>query len=305
MKTRFSVACKALLVTILYILSFTTTSGAAALPFCDEYASRAHSQDNLNERLKCGFRGGAWHQNERRHYKFCKRNGRRAAQKRTENRQHKLETCKVSRCNEYSSRSLSQNRYSQKLKCGFQSGAWHPNKNRHFRWCMDNGFRAAEKRTSNRQQRLENCKVSDRAADAGDQYCREYASRSLSQNRLATKLECSFEGGAWHSNERRHQRWCETNGNRAAERRTKQRQQRLESCKRNSNAGDYYCGEYASRSLSQNRLSEKLKCGFDNPAWHANKGRHQRWCEKNGNKAAERRTAQRQKRLERCKSNRY
>jgi len=285
-----------------------TVSKVAALPTCDEYASRAHSQDNLNQRLKCGFRGNAWHPNERRHYNFCSRNGRRAAQKRTRNRQRKLETCKVSRCNEYASRSLSQNRYSQKLKCGFQSGAWHPNKNRHFRWCMDNGFEASERRTAQRQQRLDNCKGSDRAADAGEQYCEEYASRSLSQNRLASKLNCGFVGSAWHSNEQRHRRWCEDNGNRAAEKRTERRQRRLEQCKgsdRAADAGDRYCGEYASRSLSQNRLSQELRCGFKGDAWHANERRHERWCENNGNKAAERRTAQRQQRLERCKTNRF
>ncbi len=38
------------------------------------------------------------------------------------------------------------------------------------------------------------------------------------------------------------------------------------------------CQWYAATALKQQQDNERLKCGFDGIAWHADLGRHLQWC---------------------------
>lgn len=38
------------------------------------------------------------------------------------------------------------------------------------------------------------------------------------------------------------------------------------------------CQWYAATALKQQQENERLKCGFDGVAWHADLGRHMQWC---------------------------
>ncbi len=66
---------------------------ALDVPNCETYARRAVAQFRRSQRHSCGFIGSNWHRDERRHVRWCRRNGLHAANRFLLKHESQLEQC--------------------------------------------------------------------------------------------------------------------------------------------------------------------------------------------------------------------
>jgi hypothetical protein len=132
--------------------------------FCEQYAQAALDQNSQNSRKDCGFTGDRWHSNFQKHFKWCMKVEREAADSEAGARADDLDRCgsggrgKREFCTGYARSAVQQNERNERRGCGYTGDRWHSNYQEHFRWCLDVQQDAAESETSSRDKELRACR---------------------------------------------------------------------------------------------------------------------------------------------------
>ncbi|MFP4004718.1 MAG: hypothetical protein ACLFV8_13145 [Alphaproteobacteria bacterium] len=138
--------------------------------FCRAYADRALEAEATNQDLECGFTGSAWHTRRNSHYHWCLNTPPERVREETRMRREKLESCrrgdgmedggaeKEAFCRTYARRAARAQELNAELDCGFAGPAWHFNRDRHYRWCLDVPRDEAEDEADMRRERLQRCR---------------------------------------------------------------------------------------------------------------------------------------------------
>ncbi|MCF6198623.1 MAG: hypothetical protein L3J67_04370 [Hyphomicrobiaceae bacterium] len=101
--------------------------------------------------------------------------------------------------------------------------------------------------------------------------CRDYAEQAVVQYRRSIRGSCAFSGRTWHTNERRHMRWCRRNGLGAADDELQSHKGRLRRCLARVDEAPVEPGAIA---LDWRRIDGALKhvsVGADGTVWGVQK----------------------------------
>ncbi len=111
---------------------------------CDHYARISVAQNETNERYDCGLRGELWSDSVRALTRWCEGASQAAAEDRIRRRERLIRRC-LSRggravnpkCREAAKRLVALNDRQIRLRCGYGGFYFHSDRDRHYRWCLD------------------------------------------------------------------------------------------------------------------------------------------------------------------------
>ncbi len=112
---------------------------------CDNYASFAVSDAFAAKKQGCGFKGGRWSTNFKKHHAWCSTQGVTMAMLTKEDRARKtsLNSCNATggkptagQCNKYAQAAIQQQNTNLVKKCGYSGRRWLLKYAVHKNWCM-------------------------------------------------------------------------------------------------------------------------------------------------------------------------
>ncbi len=112
---------------------------------CDNYASFAVSDAYAAKKKGCGFKGGRWSTNFKKHHAWCSAQGVTMAMLTTEDRARKtsLNSCNATggkptagQCDKYAQAAIQQQNTNLVKKCGYAGKRWQLKFAAHKNWCM-------------------------------------------------------------------------------------------------------------------------------------------------------------------------
>ena len=121
------------------------TASAGPQHNCDNYASFAVSDAFAAKNKGCGFKGGRWSTDFKKHHAWCRTQGVTMAMLTKEDRARKdsLATCTATggkpsagQCAKYAQAAIQQQNTNLVKKCGFAGKRWQLNYAAHRNWCM-------------------------------------------------------------------------------------------------------------------------------------------------------------------------
>ncbi len=157
---------------------------------CRTYARVAAQQNEAQELLGCGFRGGRWQSNEINHFNWCVSVSRASSDRQNADRARDVQVCKRERdvvmkpqqprfgfsielnfgdkkrspsgpkvafCRNYASEAVRQTSRQEYLGCGYFGNRWNPRAEPHFNFCMSNDKAASVQESSRRKAMLASC----------------------------------------------------------------------------------------------------------------------------------------------------
>jgi hypothetical protein len=292
----------------------STAAGSQLGDICTRRAKDAAGQNQINQKLGCGFKGSQWSSDFQAHFKRCQKIGAREEMRNYKKRLNDLNACRARKaskkgesresfCNKYADQSMAHYQRNVQYKCGYKARGWESARKAHYQWCMDAGNSRANQLISYREKQLKDCQALYREQQEFFKnkkgYCPRYAKRAVAQNEENKKAKCGFWGTNWHSNETIHRDWCL--GNRAGDppKHIKARENQLQECRELK----VYCPKYARKAVAQNQENKSKKCGFWGPKWHSNEKTHRNWClkAKGGVFEAQREVQKREIDLQKCR----
>lgn len=261
------------------------TARAESEGVCNDYAANAVSAQKANlERSGCRKTGDMWSLNWSGHYDWCRRNSPQTVAAERQKRMDELTRCtmegktrppdpNIERCNRYADDVMAAIRkVGGRCSGGVMSGArWDPDRDAHFRWCMD-----ARPEHVSREQGLRNHDA-DKCVR-----CFDYQNQAGAQAEENRNRGCGFTGPQWTEDKNAHFQWCwnlQTSHRGEPARHTRERAAALKNCP--TAVKKKFCDTYADRAISQYHERRKLAqpCGEPKGAmWHANYQNHYGWC---------------------------
>ncbi|MEZ5582731.1 MAG: hypothetical protein R3F37_08175 [Candidatus Competibacteraceae bacterium] len=166
---------------IALVLGIVTPSPvlAADRDFCASYARNAVRQNDENQRRDCDFKGGRWHSNYDRHYRWCRDTSYDKADKETRDREKDLRRCRREShrpdpdygrpdygdhssdrrdfCEKYARTAAWQGNENRNKGCGFSGPLWHTDQRSHYDWCMAVSNTATTEASLRRSRQLKLC----------------------------------------------------------------------------------------------------------------------------------------------------
>jgi hypothetical protein len=159
---------------------------------CKTYATVAAQQNETQELLRCGFRGGRWQSNKINHFNWCVSAAPEDATQQNATRERDVRQCKRDReqamqpdkprfgftidfnfgpgqrapvgpkasfCRSYAQQAVKQNQRQDYLGCGYFGNRWRANPDTHFSWCMSNPRTASLAELDSRKRALVACET--------------------------------------------------------------------------------------------------------------------------------------------------
>ena len=195
------------------------------------------------------------------------------------------------RCDRYARRAVEQNEENIRRGCGFVGGRWHSDYQRHYNWCREVSWKAAEEEDRARQEQLDHC-IEEKVT-----VCERYARIAVEQNEENLRRGCGFVGGRWQSNYDEHYNWCLEVPPEDAEAENRARRELLEEC---MGEKPRFCEHYARTAVEQNEENLRRGCGFVGGRWQSNYDEHYNWCLEVPPEDAEAENRARRELLEEC-----
>jgi hypothetical protein len=261
------------------------TARAESESVCNAYADNAVRAQSANlERSGCRKTGDMWSLNRSGHYDWCRRNSPQTVAAEQQKRMDELTKCtmegktrppdpNIERCNRYADEAMAAIRkVGDRCSGPKMSGArWDPDRDAHFRWCMDTKPEHVNAEQWARNGDAETCVR-----------CFDYMNQAAAQVKDNTDRGCGFTGPQWTEDKNAHFQWCwklqaSHRGQTAAH--TRERAAALKNCPTADKRR--FCETYADRAISQYHERRKLAqpCGEPKGVmWHANFQNHYGWC---------------------------
>jgi hypothetical protein len=159
-------------------------------PDCRNYAQIAAQQNEAQELLRCGFRGGRWQSNRINHYNWCVTQTKGTTDKHNADRDRDVRACKRDReeamrpnqpkfgftldlnfgpkqvqpagpkarfCRNYANEAAQQSERQEFLGCGYFGNRWIADNAPHFRYCMGVDRRSTLRELDKRRAMLAQC----------------------------------------------------------------------------------------------------------------------------------------------------
>ncbi len=184
---------------------------------CKSYAKTAVSQQNDNQRRRCGFNGARWSTNYKGHYEWCMQVPQSTADNEDQARNRELKyECSAAvaqpdprkRCNQYAKTAVSQQNDNQRRRCGFNGARWSTNYKGHYEWCMQVPQSTADNENQARNRELKyECSAAVAQPDPRKR-CNQYAKTAISQQNENLRRRCRLNGNEWSRDFNHHYRWC-------------------------------------------------------------------------------------------------
>ena len=203
---------------------------------CQDWAAAAVRLNERNEKNRCGYRGRAWHSNEKRHFRRCMRLGPKGLRSQRQEQRNAVELClrelaydKRARCEHFAKVAVVQSESRVKASCGQGPKLrWAKNYRSAYQWCLDADNKQAAAAQQGRQQFLQRCFAGNERRSGP---CNDYAEGAIRQFRQNVRKGCDLHGVSWHNNYRRHVNWCRSNSPKERRRASKKRDIVLKTCK--------------------------------------------------------------------------
>lgn len=262
-----------------------STTRAESEGVCNTYADNAVRAQAANlERSGCRKTGDMWSLNRGGHYDWCRRSSPQAVAAEHKKRMDELTKCtmegksrppdpNIERCNRYADEAMAAIRkVGDRCSGGVMSGArWDPDRDAHFRWCMDTRPEHVTREQGLRNHDADKCVR-----------CFDYMNEAERQTMENENRGCGFTGPQWTKDKAAHFRWCwnlESSYRGAPAGHTLERKAALKNCP--TAEKKKYCNTYADRAISQYHERRNLAkpCGEPKGVmWHANFQNHYGWC---------------------------
>ncbi|MEE9589410.1 MAG: PAN domain-containing protein [Hyphomicrobiaceae bacterium] len=274
---------------------------------CQTYARQAVRQFRRNANDQCGFaRNARWHDNERRHYRWCLDARPRQRRREAESRRDDLLKCEqqVARrntCLTYAQTAVQVASRAATLGCRVTGDRWNADRAVHRDFCMQRSDADLTAENNARTRRLDRCET--RRASGGS--CRDYGREATRQVKRAAELGCRVSGDLWSQTERAHRRFCREASRDSLQNAFEVRQTRLERCESQAQSGgDPRCDRYARRALRAQEINQARRCGFTRRVrWSSKYRQHFDFCRNNSDSQLQSQNQRRRRALVRCSRN--
>jgi hypothetical protein len=207
-------------------------------------------------------------------------------------------------CSDYAVAALHDNNANLSNRCGYRGPLWSTSFSEVFNRCLDvsPGKRAQE--AEQRSEALEDCRrLASRSTKVE---CETIARLAVQQAKTQADNKCGFNPGSWHADEARYVKGC-TNADRSLRWDFLfRRETQIATCLSRGGQADKECDAYASRSVTQYRRAQQMRCGgsFSGLFWHANADDHYEWCRQAAKAERDRWISRRQQQLSDCEAER-
>jgi hypothetical protein len=161
---------------------------------CRNYSRIASQQNETQELLRCGFRGGRWQSNDANHFNWCVTQEKATTDRHNADRDRDVRQCRADKeaamqpqrprfgftidlnfgkdfrqpsgpkaqfCRNYAREAVQQNERQQDFGCDFFGNRWVSRLDTHFRYCMANERRASLRELDARRISLRRCEVAN------------------------------------------------------------------------------------------------------------------------------------------------
>jgi hypothetical protein len=206
---------------------------------CRAWAADAIKLNEQNVGNDCGYRGRAWHANDKRHFRRCMQLGPKALRAERRGQRAAINSCiselgfeKRAYCSYFSKVAVVQSETRRKADCkAGDNGLWSTNQKADYQWCLRADRDESEARQDKRQKALNRCFRQKGKQQARTGPCHKYAEAAISDFRNNIRKGCDLHGLTWHNNYKRHVNWCRMNSDKARRREAKKRSLVLKTCK--------------------------------------------------------------------------
>lgn len=217
-------------------LAIREERGGPQVKRCRVWADDSIKLNEQNVSNGCGYRGRAWHSDDRRHFRRCMRLGPKALRDERRGQRAAIESCvqelgysKRARCEHYAKVSVLQDQTRRKANCGPSGNSvWMGDYKQAYRWCLTADASEARQQQNGRQQRLAQC-FSQSEKVTGP--CNDYAEAAIADFRQNVRKGCDLHGNSWHNSYRRHVNWCRMSSPKQRRQEMKKRSLVLKTCK--------------------------------------------------------------------------
>lgn len=208
------------------------------------------------------------------------------------------------RCSDYAVSALRDNNANLSNRCGYRGPLWAASFSEVYNRCLDISPDRRTQEAEQRSEAIEDCrKLASRSTKLE---CETIAKLAVQQAKTQADNKCGFNPANWHSEEARYVKNCT-----AADRSLRwdllyRRETQLSSCLTRGGVADKDCDAYASRSVTQFRRAQQMRCGgsFSGLFWHANADDHYDWCRQSPKGERDRWISRRQQQLDDCEAER-
>lgn len=207
-------------------------------------------------------------------------------------------------CSDHAVAALRDHNANLSNRCGYRGPLWSASFSELFNRCLDI---SPDRRTQESQQRseaVEDCrKLASRSTKVE---CETIAKLAVQQVKSMNDNKCGFNPANWHGEEARYAKSCSNLDRSLRWDFLFRRETQLEKCLVRGGQGDKDCDAYASRSVTQFRRAQQMRCGgsFSGLFWHANADDHYEWCRQAPKGERDRWISRRQQQLDDCETER-
>ena len=122
-------------------------------------------------------------------------------------------------------------------------------------------------------------RVAARRSENKAEKCADYSERSIAQQDRNLIQRCQYRGEKWHSNYRRHYRWCMDSPRRRSNVRIEERRADLRDCRDQRRVRNRSCDRYASTAMDIFEQARENRCLQDiDGNWKREYERLYQWC---------------------------
>ena len=208
-------------------------------------------------------------------------------------------------CSDFAVSALEDHNANLSNRCGYRGPLWQASFGDVFNRCLDISPDRRAEESQQRSEALEDCrKLASRSTKVE---CETIAKLAVQEAKTQVDNKCGLNTSNWHSDEARYLKSC-TNADRSLRWDFLfRRETQLAAClARGGGLADRDCDAYATRSVTQFRRAQQMRCGggFSGLFWHANADDHYEWCRTASMAERERWVSRRQQQLDDCEAER-